>query len=365
MNGLYGLPAAAVAVGPSLGIPGPFWLFTLLHWLTFSLHLIAMNILFGGLLVFVAVRQSPLRRLLFDTETKLLPTLLAATITLGVAPLLFVQLVYGEYFYSAAIVSAWNWFSIIPVLLVTYYMLYFVALRHNLSDKVKINLLIAAAVGFAYISLTFTMISDLAEKPNLWAGLYRISTSGAGLNPDFHETIFRWLHILAGGLAVAGMAVTLLPLHYHKVKGNPDLLRFGSRIFMLGVLSAAIMGLVYLLVIERTVLNRFLLSPGLHAVGAAIVFNIAAIVLIHKGMKSERPHLEVWTAAGLVFAGLFCMIVGRHVLRLVYLQGRFDPAALEVSPQWSTFAVFVIVLIAGLVTLWWILRLYVKARTAV
>jgi hypothetical protein len=364
MNGLYELPVAAAVAGPLLGIPGPFWLFTLLHWLTFTLHLIAMNLLFGGLLVFVAARRSPLRKLLFDTQTKLFPTLLATTITLGVAPLLFVQLIYGEYFYSASIVSAWNWFLIIPILLVTYYMLYFVALKHNLTEKTKIGLLIAAAVGFSYISLTFTMISDLVEKPNLWADLYRISTSGAGLNPDFHETVFRWLHILAGAIAVVGMAITLLPLHYHKVKGNRELLRFGSRIFMLGVVVAAVLGLVYLLVIDRMVLNRFLLSPGLHAIVAAIIFNIAAIFLIHKGMKSEHPNLKIWTAAGLVLAGVFCMVIGRHVLRLVYLEGRFDPAALAVAPQWSAFVVFVIALIAGLVTLWWILRLYAKARAA-
>ena len=101
------LPHTLLAnTGPSLAVPGPYWLFTLLHWLTFALHLIAMNLLFGGLVILLISKKSPFRKLMFDTETRLFPTVMAATITLGVAPLLFVQVVYGKFFYTATILSA-------------------------------------------------------------------------------------------------------------------------------------------------------------------------------------------------------------------------------------------------------------------
>ena len=170
-------------VAPTLTTPGPYWLFTFLQWLTFVLHLLAMNMLFGGLLLFVFGRNTPFRKQLFDTQIRLFPTVMAATITLGVAPLLFLQVLYGRFFYSATIVSAWNWFLIMPVVIIVYYLLYMVAMNKDLSGSIKQLLLLLAVAGLVYVSYTYTMITDLAEKPGLWAGLYKASPAGASVIP--------------------------------------------------------------------------------------------------------------------------------------------------------------------------------------
>lgn len=352
------LSAVMAVTGPQLSLPGPYWLFTILHWLTFSLHLIAMNVLFGGLLVLIIAGTSPLRKLLFETQVRLFPTAMAATITLGVAPLLFLQAVYGEYFYSATIVSAWNWYLIIPVVLVAYSLLYVASTKNGLADGARIRLLIPAVVGFVYVSYTFTMISDLGEKPQLWAGLYHSSPAGLSLNPSVLETIFRWLHIVAGALAVNGMAIQFFALYRGKVRGSLELLRFGGRIYMLGVVKATVLGLIYLFTLDSGVLNGFLRSPGVHAILGAIVLNIIALAFTYTAVTSPRPHLKVWVSAVLVFGGVFCMVMARHLLRLVYLGDRFDPAAIPITPQWSVFAVFVVCLAAGLATLFWMIRRY-------
>jgi len=359
------LIATAVAAGPSLAIPGPYWLFTLLHWLTFVLHLIAMNLLLGGLLVFLIAGSSPLRKLLFDAQTRLFPTLMAATITLGVAPLLFVQVIYGRLFYSASIVSAWNWFLIVPVLLVVYYLLYASALAQKLSPPTKLVLLVVAATGLVYISYTFTMISDLAEKPHLWGELYQASPQGLSLNPSYVETIFRWLHTLAGALAVAGIGIMYMALYHPKIRPNRQLLAFGGRIFMLGVIKAAVFGTVYLFTLDKPIFTAFLASPGLHAILSAIILNVVAVFLIYKAAGGgEQAHLKLWTAALLVLAALLCMVIGRHVLRLVYLNGYFNPADLATRPQWPVFGVFLAFFIIGLMAFFWMLRRYFSSRNA-
>ncbi len=361
MDNIYLAPLFAVG-GPSLAIPGPYWLFTLLHWLTFTLHLIAMNVLFGGLLVLIISKTSPFRLLLFETQTRLLPTVMAATITLGVAPLLFTQVIYGRFFYTASIISAWNWFLIVPVVIVAYYLLYTVAMKQKLSIGAKQTMLILAAVCFIYVSYTLTMISDLAEKHFLWADLVKSDPGGTVLNPAFGETVFRWAHLISGGIAVAGIVIQLFAIFFPKVAGNRELLRFGARVYFLGVIKAAVFAIIYLFMIDGQVFRGFLNSPGLHAVLGGIVLNIVAATLVYRGIQSSHPKsLVVWSST-LVFLGVFVMVIGRHFLRLTYLQGEFDPVALDTSGQISPFVLFLIVFIIGLGVLFWMIRRFFTAQ---
>ncbi len=363
MNGFVIFPILATAGGPSMAIPGPYWLFTVLHWLTFSLHLIAMNILFGGVLLLLMFRSKTVREQLLPAMTKFFPTVMATTITLGVAPLLFLQVIYGRVFYAASIISGWNWFVLIPVVIVVYYLLYMVSMSKSMSTATSVKLLILAAIGFVYISFTFTMISDLAEKPEIWAGLYQSSPAGASFNPEFGETIFRWLHTIVGALAVAGIFTQLLSLYHSKLKGNDEIMKLGGRMFMHGVIIGSVFGLIYLFTLETAIIKNFLASPGLHALITGIVLNIVALILNFRAAKIEQPHMKIWTSAVMVFAGVFCMVVARHSLRLVFLKGHFDPSKLPTDPQWSIFALFLLLFTAGLVALYWMLRKFYMARS--
>jgi hypothetical protein len=283
---------------------------------------------------------------------------MAATITLGIAPLLFVQVVYGRFFYSATIISGWNWLLIIPVVLVVYYLLYLVAMKKSLSPSSRLAFLGLAAVGFLYISYTLTLVSDLTEKPDLLPGLYAIYQGGFIFIPDTWEVLSRWLHILAGAMAVGGMFIQLLAVYHHDFHGDRELQKFGSRVFMHGVILATLLGLVYLFTLDSKLILAFLKSPGLHAVIGAIVLNIVALILNFQSVKDEHPQLKIWTSVVLVFAGIFCMVIARHSLRLIYLESRFDPAHLPINPQWSVFAMFLITFIAGLAILYWMIRKY-------
>ncbi|MEE9442307.1 MAG: hypothetical protein V3V99_06525 [candidate division Zixibacteria bacterium] len=344
--------------GPSMSIPGPYWLFTILHWLTFTLHLIAMNFLFGGILLIIFAKKSPDRKLLLLDKLKAFPTSLAATITLGVAPLLFLQVIYGKFFYSATIISGWNWFMIVPILIVVYYLLYIASLKKNLPDGKRITLISIAAVGLVYVSYTLTMISDLASKPELWAGLYQASPEGLSLNPNWIQTFFRWGHAVAGAITVAGVIIQLFTLYYKKVKGNLELFVYGRRIFMIGMIKAAILATIYLLVIDRDILIRFLSSPGLHVLLTAIVVNIVAIIINYRVSGVEKCRGMILTTAGLVFVGVFLMVMTRHFLRLVYLDGVFDPARLDIQTQIGPLILFLACFVPGVIVTIWMIKKY-------
>ncbi|MDP2876135.1 MAG: hypothetical protein Q8O00_08130, partial [Holophaga sp.] len=70
-------------------LSAPLGLLTLLHLLTLTLHLLAMNILLGGLVIAViAAVKGRWEDLDLQRFAKLFPAAMAATVTLGVAPLL-------------------------------------------------------------------------------------------------------------------------------------------------------------------------------------------------------------------------------------------------------------------------------------
>lgn len=361
MTAISAMILAIVPGGPSMAVPGPFWLFTVLHWLIFTLHLLSMNTLFGGVIVLLFYGNSPVRKLLFDEYLKMLPVVMAATITLGVAPLLFLQVIYGKFFYTATIISGWNLFLVVPVAIAVYYLLYLNAMKKNLSRTTRIKILAAVLIGFIYISYTFTMISDLAIKPHLWQKLYQASPEGMSLNPSHWQTIFRWGHIIAGAMAVAGIVVQLFAVFHNKVQGNRELLKFGRRVFLIGVIKSSLLGIIYLFTLENAILDGLLRSPGIHAIALGIVLNIIVVFLVQRTKTSTAPKRLVVSSSILVVIAVFCMVIGRHFLRLVYLEGFFDPAKLEIAPQWSVFAIFFVTFLAGLVTLFWMLRKYFTA----
>src|SRR5574342_300774 len=86
-------------------ISAPLWLLTTLHILSLTLHFVAMNFLFGGIII---VLHAAIRKRWDDPTllkfVRMFPAAMAATVTLGVAPLLFLQVVYPRQVYAAAIV---------------------------------------------------------------------------------------------------------------------------------------------------------------------------------------------------------------------------------------------------------------------
>ena len=89
-----------------------------------------MNFMLGGAFLAVVARsrlQTEFRNRIFLDLAKKVPVFLAATITIGIAPLLFVQAVYGQYFYTSTILIAWPWFLLLVLVIAAYYGFYFVA----------------------------------------------------------------------------------------------------------------------------------------------------------------------------------------------------------------------------------------------
>ncbi len=114
-------------------LPAPYWVITLLLVVTFVLHIVAMNFMLGGGVMALAAKwrfkDRETGNRIFTDLAKKMPVFLPATITLGIAPLLFVQVLYEQFFYTSSVLLAWPWFLVLVCLTVAYYGFYYVSFK--------------------------------------------------------------------------------------------------------------------------------------------------------------------------------------------------------------------------------------------
>ena len=203
-------------------LPAPVPLLKFLLLLTFILHIIPMNILLGGSIIAVITEllgrrgSNRFHKELIRDLGRALPIVTTYTVTLGVAPLLFVQVLYGQFFYTSSILMAWPWLFVVPLLILGYYGLYLWYLKGEELGASGIWIKIGSAVFFALIGFLYTNNLVLMLTPEKWSGMYAASQKGIRLNLG-DPTIFpRYLHFLLAALAIAGLFIMVQGLLTYK-----------------------------------------------------------------------------------------------------------------------------------------------------
>jgi len=333
-------------------IPGPLWLIVILHLLTLTLHFTAMNFMLGGIVIVLFGKiENRWQNATVKRFVKLFPTLMAATVTIGVAPLLFTQLTYGGPIYSASIVSGWWWFLIPIVVIVGYYFLYGSAFAKEGNPKVGIWLFVAL-LCLLYVSLVYSSVFSLAERPEVQQAAYAGNQSGFAINPEVGEWIWRWLHMVSGAITVGAFLVGVL--------GKDDEQVFGAAkmAMVVGLGLSFLTGVLYLLNLGDH-LKPFMKSAGIWTMTVGIVLSLGQLHFFFKK--------KFWGAGAMVFGALATMVYTRHALRLVVLPEELRPANLyadKVAPQWDVFAVFLVCFLLALGLVYWMLKTWFTDRPA-
>ena len=152
-------------------IPAPPWLFFILGLLTFTLHILVINVALGGSLITLLSRlkaNANLETSLHGGIAAKIPVTFALGINLGVAPLLFLQVIYGHLFYASSVLLAVYWILVIPLLIVAYYGSYIHIRKYDKASGLsKISLLITSLI-LLYIGFTFVNNMSLMAQPEKW-----------------------------------------------------------------------------------------------------------------------------------------------------------------------------------------------------
>lgn len=327
------------------------WLQLLLTATTF-LHLVAMNLMLGSAFIAlvtphrVAGEVAALRRDVGRT----LPYTIAFTINLGVAPLLFLQVLYGQFFYTSTVLMAGYWLAIVALLIVGYGAAYLFTLRYETMGDSQLYIGTTVAL-MALVAFLFTNNLSLMQLPATWAAWFACR-SGWLLNLSDGALIPRYLHFLASAVALGGLGIALF--YEIKKRGGDDSgeqwrIR-GCNWFSYASLINFPIGFWFLAFIPASTYDGATWSGRIFILLlAATIFGIAKAII-------AALRCRVVPAACWGLSSVFFMTVARDLLRVEYLKPWFSLSDLPLLPQYSPLLVFLLTAGAVVWVVWWMLK---------
>ncbi len=338
-------------------LPGPVWLMMTLLLVTFLLHLLAMNLTVGGtaiaLMCTLRRKSDEFAGRLAADLLRVLPVSLAFTITLGVAALLFVQVLYGNLLYASSILIGAFWIAVIPALIVAYYATYYSKSHPGSSGTLWLSLALLLGIGFVYVN-NFTLMM----APQRWLAMYRHGASGLHLNLSEPTLIPRYLHFMLGAFAIAGLIVFAAGVWARSTEYGRWLLLRGSQWFVTPTILNYAAGMWFLMALPRNVLLDLFTGSALGAVmiGLGMLLPLAAIMHIMLAARTEKTLLHARLGIGATLVTLIVMVVFRQMVRSSYVGNYVHLSELPVRSQWSVIALFLALFVGGLITVYAMLR---------
>ena len=334
-------------------IPAPWPVFEVLGVLLFMLHILFINVVLGGsLLAFFS--KAPRENGAASAIYKKIPSTLAIGVTLGVAPLLFLQVLYGHLIYSSSVLMALYWLLVIPLLIIAYYGTYIHARSAvNWLGRTAIGL---AALIFLYITFIYSNNMTLMLQPEKWSA-YFTNRSGTILNLSDPALWPRYLHFVIASVAVAGLFSSLVwQIRARKgVPGSGEEVRKGLRIFAIATSVQVAVGIWFLIALPRDFMLAFMGGNLLYTLilVVGIILAIGALVLAFLG--------KFWPTFWHLIALTLVMVLNRLALRDLYIGRFFKVSELTLKPQYDLLILFVIILLIGLAAVWYMVRTMISA----
>jgi hypothetical protein len=354
-------------------IPGPAWLFHFLLVFTFLLHALFMNLTLGGTIL-AAVGQFLSGGRADDHRAVLARRLMGVntygisfTITTAIAPLLFVQVLYQQYFYSATILIGGMWFALILMLMAGYYAAYLYKFKSVPSGGAGAKLwLTVAAVLFLAIAMVHVAVNLIHSQPEKWSDLAASPWSILG-DPAYFVRLF---HFVLAAIAFSGLVVAWWAVRQaaagRDVELNSKIAGFAWKWALVTTFLQVADGFVLLFVLPRRVLI------GLMTGGAATLVPFGLAVLLGLGLLIMLARVPNPTGKGGLVGGVLgamtltvaIMAITRHQVRELYLEPVASQFTIASAPQWGNFALFAVLLVAGLATVAWMVRAVFDHRAA-
>jgi hypothetical protein len=316
-------------------LPAPPELMMFLLWLTFLLHFSMLALLFAGLWARADAEWGKPNRYDIERVHRASVVGYSMTITMGVPPLLFVQVLYGRFFYSSSIGIGYPWLAIVGYLMVGFYALYLARIQWDrsggpsLSGKLCWGLTVLAvlAIGSTY---SWNHLKSLSDTP--W-----LQQVAAG------EVPHRLLGYFGAVLMTSGAWAMWLGKSWRTDKQVPR----GSAWALIGGGAALA---IWAMTSAYASCSRCAPAQLLLLVGGGLGIVAGIMHALKVSISLSRIAASV---AGLV--GLIGLIMQRETYRLEILAPYFDPLTVPVRTQWSAVALFAFTLLAGIATLIWLL----------
>lgn len=362
-------PDMLMALRDPAGVPSHPLVFLALGVLTFALHMAAVQVMLGA--AALTLRGA------FATDTRwrrlaaaMLTTAkiaVSVAIVLGVAPLLFVQVVYDPFWYTSNVLSAWWVIGFIALLIAGYTAMYvFYWQNHEMVAQggrggiwMVVSIALLLGVGFIVHSLTNQMLF-----PEHWMAWYApqgvVNPGGHSLH---HWNLPRFLFFIALSAPVTGAWVYAYRRYLQGAReadrGYLEWLRpLAQRLMVVGGAVSVLIGALWMITLPEK-MAWFATSVWMLLALLALL----AVVLLPLWL-GPRLDQGVW-GYGMFGAGAVALIVvgaAREMLRFVTLLGShgYDAMNYRINMDWystglffATFGVVGGVTLAYLLTVAW------------
>jgi hypothetical protein len=349
----------------------PAWpqLLIFLSTLTFWVHLLLVGIVVGGsifLLSRVLRKKSPLDQQLDRRILKVIPVCISLTITFGVAPLLFTQALYGQYFYSANILIAPFWLGSLGFLMIGFISIYLACkFRSFIANLIFLLIVVLCFITVLYI---FTNNAVLSLQPEHWLEFHRgeqvLHVRDATLNP-------RVLHNIGATLVISGLAITWIGRFRSDDKEARDhAVKTGMHWLMIGLVLQVAFGLWYVIAVPGAIRSDLINFTNLTSIAwyLAVIFVFLNLFTAMKAIIMPGQTKWLIYSTLLPTLGLVGMLLARQYLRTAYLArkvaGNFKIQDWHVIPQTQQFLIFAVLLGFTLLIIVLTMVLVLKSKSA-
>lgn len=336
-------------------IPAPAQIFILLEQLFFLIHIVLINSIFGlsFITVYKLLKSSDMIESLQRDKSiaKQIPILFALAINMAIPALLFIQVVFGHFFYTSSVLLGTFWILIIPLLIIAYYASYF---HYRKFENLRLARLSLLTVIFIMLYIAFILVNNLSlmEEPEQWKKYFE-NRSGTILMWNTLSIYPRYLHFIVGSIAIGGFFYSL---YYNFRKDMEQKLQYlkikeGLKIFSYATMLQIFVGILFLMSLPEKVMRNYVGGDFL-ATTIFVSGVIFAIITLFSGLKEKLT-----TTAFFLLLTLFTMIINRYYLRVFQLGENFRISELKIMPQWDVFATFLLIFGAGIAVIFYMIRI--------
>lgn len=348
------MDTASLIPAPDI-IPVHWAWFKVLLITTFTAHILLMNIMLGSAIIaFISAINRQFESSLISLQKEISQKntfIIAFTINFGVAPLLFLQVLYGNFFYTSSILMAVYWLSVVFLLITAYYAAYiykfnFERLAQTRKYAAGLTALLLLVTAFFYTNNMTLML-----VPGSWTR-YFTNPSGTILNLSDPTLFPRFFHFVTASIAVSGLFIAITWQRKKKsgVSHSDINISRGMKYFIYATLIQFCVGIWFLISLPKDIMFLFLGGDIVHSVIFLAGLFAGLTALVFGFIK------RVWPAAWATIISIIFMVIIRDMVRTAYLKPYFAVENLKTIYQYSPLILFFAALTVSAVIIIYIIR---------
>lgn len=348
-----------------MGVPFYPVVFQALMVLTFSLHIMFVNLTLGTIFLAVLGRLKGGERWgrLASAMARCATVNISLAILLGVAPLLFVQVIYDPFWYASNNLSAAWVIGFVFIMMAGYSATYLFLSGEKTSEGAPMY---GAAAFLLFLLAGFIMhvLGFQALQPEKWLAWYTSHGAAATAGTVLHDfSVWRFLHFIVPAFGVTGVLL-MLYAWYFRARADLDRAyldwagRLGAKLAFHATTAEVVVGILWLLVIPREL--RFYANPFIHV---GILLSFGLLWLLFSAQRSEEAAQRLaLPAAAATFVTVLEMSAAREALRMAYLAPfGYSPLSHHLNLDWSSTVLFFATFALGLSVLGYLLAVVFSA----